>query len=122
MTVRCGERIIEGSYWIAVAGNSERAGGNSLCIAPGSRTDDGVLNMSLIRAQSKLEILTKLMIKAPRGAHVRDRRVEYFPAASIRVESDPSCVVDVDGDRVGTTPATFTVCPRAVEFYGRFTT
>jgi len=117
MKVVAGDRMCRGRCWIVVAGNTERAGGNSLCIAPGARTDDGLLNLSVVRAAPKVATLTKLLLKAPRGTHVKDPGVEYFPAESMRVESDLSCPVDVDGDVVGTTPATFTVCPRAVELF-----
>ncbi len=61
--------------------------------------------------------LWKLLMKAPWGRHVHERAVSYYPDKALRIASDPPCLVDVDGDVVGRTPATFSVCPAAVEFY-----
>ena len=41
--------------------------------------------------------------------------VAYFRTERIEVESEPASLVDLDGDLVGKTPATFEVLPRAVE-------
>lgn len=103
--------------WIVLAGNAERAGGDSLCVAPGGRTDDGALNMTVVQAHPRSLTLWKLLMKAPWGRHVHEKAVSYFPDTELRVESDPPCLVDVDGDVVGRTPARFSVCPSAVEFY-----
>ncbi|MGA1235509.1 MAG: diacylglycerol/lipid kinase family protein [Limisphaerales bacterium] len=103
--------------WIVLAGNAERAGGNSLCVAPGGRTDDGKLNMTVVQAHPRSLTLWKLLMKAPWGRHVHERAVSYYPDKALRIASDPPCLVDVDGDVVGRTPATFSVCPAAVEFY-----
>lgn len=117
MRITDAPNVVAGSAWIVVAGNTERAGGGSLCVAPGSRTDDGLLNFTIVRGEAKLKTLIKLLLKAPRGSHVRDPSVQYFPGRSIQVDSDLPCPVDVDGDRLGTTPAAVSVCPKAIEVY-----
>jgi diacylglycerol kinase family enzyme len=33
----------------------------------------------------------------------------------MEVHSDPPAILELDGDLFGTTPATFAVCPRAVQ-------
>jgi diacylglycerol kinase family enzyme len=53
--------------------------------------------------------------KIPTGEYVHEPDVQYFPAKRIEVTSDPPALLDIDGDIFGTTPAVFTVCPRAVE-------
>ena len=86
-----------------------------MCLAPGARFDDGDLNVSIIPFQSKLRDVAMMLPKVASGGHVEDPSVMYFPTKTIMVDSDPAAVIDVDGDIFGTTPATFTVAPRAVQ-------
>jgi YegS/Rv2252/BmrU family lipid kinase len=115
MTVRWGEREHSGRVWIVTVGNVERTSGGTMCVAPGASYDDGELNVAVIPSRAKLTMLTKMLPKAPSGAWVREPGALYFPAKRIEVDSDPPGILDVDGDLFGTTPATFTVCPRAVQ-------
>jgi diacylglycerol kinase family enzyme len=53
--------------------------------------------------------------KVASGAHVNEPGVRYFPARRIEVDSDPPAIIEIDGDLFGMTPATFAVCPNAVQ-------
>ena len=112
--VKCGDRQHEGRTWMVIVGNVDRIGGGSMCVAPGASPDDGMLNVSIISAMSKLAILRKLPGIAT-GKHVDEPEVSYFPGEQLEVVSDPPASVEVDGDVCGTTPVTYTVCPKELE-------
>ena len=114
MTVRTAEREHNGRTWMVIVGNVERTAGGGMCLAPGARTDDGDLNITVFTAQSKLKLYTKLFPKVPTGAHIHEPGVEYFPGKRIEVDSTPPAILELDGDIFGTTPASFTVCPQAL--------
>ena len=82
--------------------------------SPGARTDDGELNITIVPSRSKLKLLGMLP-KVATGAHLEEPGVSYFLARKVEVHSNPRTLLELDGDLVGTTPATFTVCPGAVE-------
>ena len=115
MRVNWGTGEYSGRVWIVTVGNVERTSGGSMCLAPGARFDDGELNMAVIPSQSKWQMMTRMLPKTPLGAHVRESGVVCAPAKKIVVSAHPAVILDVDGDLFGMTPATFTVCPRAVQ-------
>lgn len=95
------------------AGNTSHAGGRVMHLSPGARPDDGRLNISLVRATTRLEVLRQFFALL-RGTHVRHPRVDYFEASCLTVSTPRSADVQLDGDCVGTTPATFAVKPGAL--------
>jgi diacylglycerol kinase (ATP) len=115
MTVRWEQQEYRGRVWMVIVANVERIGGGGMCIAPGARPDDGELNISIIPSRSKFTMMTRMLPKAASGAHVNEPDVVYFPTNKIEVDSKPAVILDIDGDIFGMTPATFTVCPKAVQ-------
>jgi diacylglycerol kinase family enzyme len=86
-----------------------------MCLSPGASLDDGLLNISIFRSQSKLRMVMKLMPKIASGEHVNESNISYFLGRKIEIDSNPSAILEFDGDLFGTTPATFTVCPGALQ-------
>lgn len=111
MTVRSEGREYSGRAYIVVAGNTEWSAGGSMRLSPGARTDDGELNVTVIPAQSRFRMTTRLFPKVASGGHIHEPGVLYFPAREVVVLSEPPVPLELDGDLFGTTPATFTVCP-----------
>ncbi len=93
--------------------NSQSYGGG-MRVAPEARIDDGRLDICLLKECGRMEFL-RAFPRVFRGTHVTHPKVEMLRARTLRVESDPPMPVLVDGDVVGTTPADFTVHPRAIE-------
>ncbi|MFC1746516.1 diacylglycerol/lipid kinase family protein [Candidatus Riflebacteria bacterium] len=112
MKVTCENNEYSGGIWTVLIANSERAGGNSMCVGPGALVDDGEFNVTIIPAQSRLSIFSKLPRFAS-GTHVDEAEISYFAAKKITVQSAPAVGLEIDGDIFGTTPATFTICPGA---------
>ena len=115
MTILVDGNDHSGRTWMVVVGNSERTSGDSMCLSPGARLDDGELNVTIIPVgKSKLRMLVRLMPKLASGDHVKEPHISYQPARRIEVGSDGPVVMDLDGDVVSTSHATFTVLPRAL--------
>lgn len=104
-----------GQTFMVIAANAERAGGGCMRIAPGACTDDGVLNISVMKPASVRRIITKLFTCIAKGTHINQPEVSYLTGRRIQVQSEPAAVLDLDGELFGTTPATITVCPQALE-------
>ncbi|MBA3034869.1 MAG: diacylglycerol kinase family lipid kinase [Desulfobacterium sp.] len=115
MTLRTESREFSKRTWMIIVGNADRAAGGSMCLSPGARTDDGELNVTVIPFQSKLKMVTGLLPKIASGAHIYEAGISYYQEKKIYVDSNPVAILDLDGDILGETPATFTVCPQAVQ-------
>jgi diacylglycerol kinase (ATP) len=110
-----GRERSQGRIWMVIIANVESSAGGSMRVAPGASTDDGELNITVFPTKSKLRMITGLLPKVATGAHIEEPGVDYFPAKKVEIEGDPPCILDLDGDVFGTTPATFTVCPGALQ-------
>lgn len=92
--------------------NSRLIGGGRL-IAPYARMDDGLLDVYLVQAMSKVEFLG-LLTRMSEGEHVTDERVTYFRSAEIDLEFDRPVKVNTDGQVLETDRCRYGVLPAAV--------
>ena len=102
-----GRSLLLSNAWIA----NGRYSGGGMKSAPRALIDDGLLDIVLVEHVSfprRVAGLTKLRS----GEFVKMRQVEYRQAAQAVFTSNPPQPVEVDGDVVGTTPATFEIEPR----------
>jgi diacylglycerol kinase (ATP) len=106
-------RRFEEAFLHVCAGNTSHAGGRMMHLSPGARADDGKLNISLVRATGRLEVLRQF-VALLRGTHVRHPRVDYFEATGLTISTAQPADVQLDGDCVGVTPAGFQVKPDAL--------
>jgi diacylglycerol kinase (ATP) len=86
--------------------------GGGMKLAPDARSDDGLFDVVLIGDISKADFLTTAP-KLYSGRHVSHPKVEVLRSARVVVEGD-GLPIEVDGEQVGTTPATFSVVPGAL--------
>jgi YegS/Rv2252/BmrU family lipid kinase len=103
---------IEGRLLLAFVANA-RYCGNRMHVAPTARVDDGRLDVLAVEELSLLQVLPKLA-KLYGGRILGDRAVQHFTAETVRIETDPPVTVQADGQIVGTTPAEFSLQPRAL--------
>lgn len=115
MTIRVGDEEFANRIYMVIAGNAEWAGGGSMRMSPGAVIDDGQLRVTIVPSMSKLKIITRLFPCIAAGTHINHPDVSYFAGTKVEVHSDPPAILDVDGDVMGTTPATFTICPNALQ-------
>jgi diacylglycerol kinase (ATP) len=82
-------------------------------VAPDARIDDGVFDLCLIGDAGRGEFL-RAFPGVFSGKHVSHPKVTMLRAREVHLESDPPLPVLVDGDVLGTTPATFRLVARAI--------
>ncbi len=112
MAVRCDGQSFEGRFLFLGASNAETAGGG-IKIAPGSRTDDGILNVNLVGEIGFLDGLAHFR-RLCQGRHTCHPQVRFFEARNISVEAEETVEVAADGELIGHTPARFEVQPGAL--------
>ena len=91
--------------------------GGGMRIAPHSRFDDGLLDVVMIGAVSLLDFI-RWGPRFYRGRYLSHPRIQYWKARTILAKSEVPVPVEVDGETVGTLPASFTVLPKAVRILG----
>lgn len=114
--MRWDDGAFEGRAMFLAAGNAEYEGGGSMRMSPGSRIDDGLFWVTLIRHGSKLDLLRNFG-RLAKGTHPEHPLVDYFPATRLEVDCEPAVEAQSDGDVIGFSPVTITVCPRAMTVY-----
>ena len=98
------ERVIINNIWLA---NGQYSGGG-IRSGPRARLDDGLLDVVQIGASGMLEKLIGLP-KLRSGAFVDRPNVVYRTARRVEAESEASVPVEVEGEPIGTLPASFEV-------------
>jgi diacylglycerol kinase (ATP) len=104
--------VIAGRLLLAFVANA-RYCGNRMHVAPAARMDDGLFDLLAVNELSLLQVLPKLA-KLYGGRILGDPAVRHLRTATVRIETDPSVVVQADGQIVGRTPAEFRLRRRAL--------
>ena len=73
--------------------------GGSFRVCPEANAEDGLLDVLLVEAVGRLEIL-QLVPKILRGAHAGDPRLRLVRAKRVRIESAEPLLVEADGEIV----------------------
>lgn len=74
-----------------------RCFGNGFWVSPNARADDGLLDVIVAQAMSRLTIL-RLIPKIMRGTHTHEPVLRFFQARRVRIESPEPLVVEADGE------------------------
>ena len=101
--------------WLVAVGNGPSYGGG-MNIAPSAKLDDGLLDVTVVGAMTRWQMLTSFP-KVFKGTHVAHPLVSTFRAARVDLVSlDQSVPMDVyaDGELVGPLPATMAAKPAAL--------
>lgn len=112
---------VERSVQSVVVANGRFFGGG-MRVAPHARLDDGLFDVVVVEAMSRVRAMTS-MPSLYRGSHISRPGVETRRARSIRVEhrGEP-LLFDVEGEQVGRTPATISCLPGAIRLCAATTT
>ncbi|MBU2574856.1 MAG: diacylglycerol kinase family lipid kinase [Elusimicrobia bacterium] len=105
-------RDLSGRYHMGVLANTSSMGGGML-IAPGALDDDGALDLVLVSDMSRLRLLWNLP-RIYNGTHLNEDGVSLRRVRSLKVKSDETVYLNIDGEADGMLPASFEVLPRAV--------
>lgn len=110
--ILCGEEELTFRAMLCSVANTPSYGGG-MRIAPDATIDDGLFDIAVVRETSRFEFL-RAFPSVFKGQHTEHPKYLHRRARWVRVESDPPMPVLVDGEVVGTTPATFTIRPGAI--------
>jgi diacylglycerol kinase (ATP) len=107
------EKLSTALYNVIIANGRFAAGG--LPIAPEADPADSFLDVVLIpkRGAPEMALLAAEIIL---GKHFSSRAVIFRRAKRVSVRSKPGMWFNVDGELVGSVPATFQIIPRALKF------
>ena len=87
--------------------------GGGMKLAPDAAPDDGEFDVVLIGDVSKADFLTTAP-KIYKGKHIAHPKVDVVRSARVEVDAAEHLPIEVEGEQVGTTPATFEVVPGAL--------
>jgi YegS/Rv2252/BmrU family lipid kinase len=109
-----GRRVFGPAPAMAFIGNVPEYG-TGFPILPKARSDDGVLDVCVIPCSSRLQLI-KLFLLAATGEHIGAEGVVYTTGRRVRVASQQSVPVQIDGDPGGHTPLDIQMLPTRMPF------
>lgn len=96
--------------------SNSRYTGTDFQIAPLARLDDGLLDLTLVRAVTRRRLL-RLFPRVFKGSHITRPEVITRQARCIRLLAPDRLALSPDGEFTGTTPATITCVPGALRVF-----
>jgi diacylglycerol kinase (ATP) len=112
LEIRSNGRDFSGDVIFVTIGNSVSYGGG-VKMAPRALLDDGLLDVCVVPAMSKLELL-RWVPSAYRGEHLAHPRIDYFQTSSVTLASPSRLELFGDGEFIQELPATIEVAPKAL--------
>lgn len=90
--------------------------GHGLCISPEAKIDDGIFHTTLIGKVRILDYLRNIK-NLRKGKQIVHPKISYSSANSIVIKGiSEECPIEVDGEYLGTTPATVSLLPKKLLF------
>ncbi len=112
-TIEIDGALIDREVRSVVVANGNYFGGG-MRVAPGARFDDGLFDVVVFAETGRTRALT-LIPPLYLGRHVSRREVEVRRASVVRVTcAGAPMLFDIEGEQIGTTPATVTCLPAAL--------
>lgn len=113
--LRVDDRVLEVEAMLVAVGNTASYGGG-MRICPAARTDDGLLDVTVVRSISRVK-LVRLFPSVYPGRHVLRPEVLTLRGRSVTM-SAPGVVAYADGERVGPLPVEVSVVSGALSVLG----
>lgn len=107
-----GKEIATKAVFVSVANAQFLAGG--FHFAPMARIDDGLLDLAIIDDIS-LPGFVKAVPSVMRGKHLSNPHWSHYTTTHVKVTASTPALVQVDGEIVGTSPAEFSIAPKAID-------
>ncbi len=104
--------VIEQPVFLASTANTSSYGG-AIPIAPGASPTDGVLDLCVISAISRLRLLA-LLPTILRGRHRSSHHVQFVQTKRLTIHTPEPVEVWADGERIAQTPVTIEVAAKAL--------
>jgi diacylglycerol kinase (ATP) len=107
-----GQEIADGEYLVGVIANG-KIFGKGMKIAPLARLDDGLFDIVMVKGMKFMEfcrhgwkIFRGTHLSHPKISLIRGRTIEAIPEEGVEV------LLELDGEQLGTLPATFEINPQ----------
>ena len=97
----------------SVVMSNGKYGGGSMFIAPEADLEDGLFDVLIINDISKPDLLWSLP-RIYKGTHLTHPKVTLKRARTVEIQTEDIMAVQADGELVGTSPATFSIVPAAL--------
>lgn len=98
-------------------GNGRYCGGG-MRQTPDALPDDGLLDITVIRDMSRLEVIKSLKLLYD-GTILSHPLVDGYRTTNLKVTAEPAMFAEADGESLGHTPVEFSIIPKAIKvFYG----
>ncbi|MBF6172150.1 YegS/Rv2252/BmrU family lipid kinase [Nocardia blacklockiae] len=104
------DSVVETDAVMVAVGNGRTYGGGML-ICPDARLDDGLLDLTVVGAMSRLDML-RMLPALSAGKRIDHPAVHQYRAATITLTA-PSAPATADGEPAGVLPAVFRALPAA---------
>ena len=86
----------DGEFLMFAVGLTRASGGGTL-VTPNASVTDGLLDVCVVESMGRADF-ARLVLKIKRGEHLGEEGVHYAQLPSVRIESDRSLSVNVDGE------------------------
>lgn len=111
------EEEVEDTAFVLAAGNGRYFGGG-MNITPRSDPQDGLLDFTLVRGLSKLQVISLLPSLYAGSFYDKSPKITHHRSKEVAVTSTTPVFLQLDGELVGQTPARFGIEPQAVRVVG----
>ena len=115
MTIKWDDGRYSGKTTIVIIANIEKTSGGSMILGPGATPTDGKMTVTIVPFKSRINCIFKEFPKLPAGNVIEIPDVRFFHTKNIYVKSEPVTDMDIDGDPLGSTPATVKILPLSVK-------
>jgi diacylglycerol kinase (ATP) len=112
LEIRSDVKDFTGDVIFVTIGNNRSYGGG-VTMAPRARLDDGLLDVCIVPAMSKLELL-RWVPAAYRGEHLAHPDIGYFQTPAVTLNSPSRLELFADGEFIQELPATIEAVPNAL--------
>lgn len=112
MEIEVDGRVYQRKVFLLAVGIAQAYGGG-MRVLPDAKVDDGLLDVVIAGDVGRMEVL-RLVPKLYKAGHVGHPKVEFTRGRHIRITSPQLVAMHLDGDVVGTLPASFLIHPGAL--------
>ena len=91
--------------------------GKGMYMAPKASTDDGLLDLIVVKGNLSRIRLFKTLPKLFKGTHLKDPNVTYHQISSFSLITKGKDLLNIDGELKGETPINVKVIPNAIEIF-----
>ena len=111
-TLTLDNRYITDDFTLFLVQNTQ-TGGSMLPLAPGASTDDGLMDIGILKKMSRRDVLKAFGMLKKEGRHVFHPQVDYHRFTSLSIDTEEPTAINIDGENIGSTPLKMTVLKHA---------